>query len=128
MPTRVVHAIDRLTHAIGSSQRLSDIYAAALEAVRLSLDIDRAAILTFDGDGVLRFKAWSGISAEYRAAVEGHTPWQPGSPAPEPVLVDDVQSDETLTRYRDAFSRERIGSLAFVPLASEGGVVGKLML
>ena len=53
-----------------------------------------------DPDGVMRFKASAGLSEDYRAAVEGHTPWRPGQPAPEPVVVPDVTVDESLKQYR----------------------------
>jgi len=128
MPIQVVNALERLTQAIGTSQNLPDIYEAALDGIRAALHVSRASILLFDPDGVLRFKAWRGISSEYRAAVEGHTPWQRGTPAPEPIVVSDVRTDESLASYAEVFAREAIGSLAFVPLVSEGRVVGKFML
>jgi hypothetical protein len=52
---------------------------------------DRASILVFDHAGVMRFKAWRGISDEYRTAVEGHSPWTRESRHPQPVLVRDVE-------------------------------------
>src|SRR5699024_7284227 len=84
--------------------------------------------LLFDADGVMRFNAWAGLSADYRAAVEGHTPWTAGEPAPDPVVVPDVSADSSLSRFADAFRREDIRSLAFVPIISGGGVIGKFML
>jgi len=128
MPTQVVTAIDRLTQAISTSESLSDIYEAALDGISEALGVSRASILLFDPDGVMRFKAWRGISSDYRAAVEGHTPWRPGDPATEPIVVGDVQTDASLAGYLDVFARERIRSLAFVPLVSEGRVIGKFML
>ena len=128
MPTQAVNAIDRLTHAIGTSQSLADIYDAALEAITGAMVAERASILLFDADGVLRFKAWRGISDEYRAAVEGHTPWAPGSPAPEPIMVGDVRAEPSLAAFDRVFARERIASLAFVPLVNDGRVMGKFML
>src|SRR3954462_6760241 len=70
----------RLTKAISRAQSLDDIYGAALDALAEGLGIARASILLFDPDGVMRFKAWRGLSQEYRRAVEGHTPWTPDAP------------------------------------------------
>jgi PAS domain S-box-containing protein len=124
----VVTAIERLTLAIGTSHNLSQIYEAALDGIRQALGVERASILLFDPDGVLRFKAWRGISAEYRAAVEGHTPWARGTPAPEPILVRDVREDRSLAPFHDVLAREHIASVAFFPLLSESRVIGKFML
>ena len=68
-------ACARLTHAISRSEVLEDIYTAALNAIESGLNVERASILLFDRDGVMRFKAWRGLSDAYRNAVEGHTPW-----------------------------------------------------
>lgn len=38
----------------------------------------------------MRFKAWRGLSEEYRQAVQGHSPWQPDTPDPQPVCIPDI--------------------------------------
>ncbi len=118
----------RLADAIGSAQSLPDIYQAALTGIKEAAGIDRASILLFDPDGVMRFKAWAGLSESYRAAVEGHTPWSPGDPPPEPVVVPDVLTDASLAGYRATFQKENIRALAFVPIVSQRHVIGKFML
>ena len=60
-----------LSHADG----LEDVYEAALASLLDATAADRAAILLFDEDGVVRFKASRGLSQEYRATVTGHSPW-----------------------------------------------------
>lgn len=117
-----------LAQAIDDARSLEDIYQAALNGVTAVTHIPRAAILLFDPDGVMRFKASSGLSDEYRTAVEGHTPWRPGEPAPEPLVVPDVTVEDSLSRYIDTFRRERIRALAFIPLINGGGVIGKFMM
>jgi PAS domain S-box-containing protein len=117
-----------LARAMDQARSLDDVYRAALQGVIAVTNSPRAAILLFDGDGVMRFTAWAGLSADYRAAVEGHSPWTAGEPAPDPVVVPDVSADTALSRFADAFSREDIRSLAFVPIISGGGVIGKFML
>ena len=61
----------RLTHEISRAERLDDIYAAALDALEAGLGVARASILLFDPDGVMRFKAWRGISETYRRRRRG---------------------------------------------------------
>jgi CheY-like chemotaxis protein len=68
---------------------VGEIYAAALDALAEGIGVSRASILLFDPDGVMRFKAYRGLS-ETRRAVEGHTPWNPGTRDPQPIVVGDV--------------------------------------
>jgi PAS domain S-box-containing protein len=120
--------VARLTAAINSATTLAEVYDSALDGLREAFGVERASILLFDPDGVMRFKAWRGLSEEYRRAVEGHTPWTVGQATPAPVVVDDVTSEPTLVAYLPVFEREDIGSLAFFPLVSDRGVIGKFML
>ncbi len=117
-----------LTRAIGKSRSVQQIYDAALDALGTGLGVERASILLFDADGVMRFKAFRGLSETYRRAVEGHTPWQPDSPDPQPIWVADVLADPSLGEYVATFAAERIRALAFIPLVSLDRVIGKFML
>ncbi len=63
---------DRLHRAQTSEQVLD----ASLDVIEVALGCERASILLFDNEGVMRFVAWRGLSDEYRAAAEGHTPGQ----------------------------------------------------
>jgi PAS domain S-box-containing protein len=121
-------AIAKVTAAIGTAQTLPAIFDAALDGLREAFGVERASILLFDDDGVMRFKAWRGLSPEYRAATEGHTPWAFGQAAPPPVVVPNVRTDAALARFASVFERERIDALAFFPLISARGVIGKFML
>lgn len=107
---------------------LEEVNEAAISALLSATSADRAAILRFDDDGVIRFKAWRGLSAEYRQAVTGHTPWPCGTRNAQPIAVADVLIDETLADYAETFTRERIRALAFIPLELDTGVFGKFML
>jgi signal transduction histidine kinase len=118
----------RLTTAVGTASTLPQIYDAALEGLRDAFGVERASIRLFDPDGVLRFKAWRGISDAYRAAVESHTPWRPGQPAPDPMVVRDVRVDTLLAVDAPTFVAEEIVGLAFVPLIAEGRTIGGFML
>src|SRR5262245_16586045 len=117
-----------LTKAISKSRTVDEIYDAALDALRSGLGVERASILLFDPDGVMRFKAYRGLSDAYRQAVEGHTPWRPDSPEPEPIWVEDVAADASLASYLPVFRAENIAALAFIPLVSLDRVIGKFML
>ena len=128
MITPLSSVVVRLADAIGAAQSLSDIYEAALDGLRAVAGIDRASILLFDADGVMRFKAWSGLSDAYRTAVEGHTPWAAGDPPPKPLIISDVQTVTALAAYQAVFATEGIRSLAFIPVVSRRRVIGKFML
>ena len=118
----------RLTAAIGQTHSIDEICAIALDALAEGLGVSRAAILLFDGQGIMRFKAYRGLSESYRRAVEGHTPWSPDSPAPQPIVVGDVTDDRSLAPYLAVIQAERIAAMAFIPLVSAGRVIGKFML
>src|SRR3954452_23580331 len=113
----------RLTTAISRSRTVEEIYAAALDALHAGLGVERAAILLFDADGVMRFKAHRGLSDAYRRAVEGHTPWQRDSPDPQPIAVCDVKADASLGAYLPVFAAERIAAMGFIPLVSREHVI-----
>ena len=121
-------AIASLTAAIGGAHTIESIYEAALDGLRTGFGVQRASVLLFDADGVMRFKAWRGLSDEYRYAVEGHTPWTPAQAAPSPIVVPDVRHEPSLHQYASVFEREHVVSLAFFPLVADGGVIGKFML
>ncbi len=76
----------------------------------------------------MRFAAWRGLSAGYRAAVEGHTPWRPDTPNPEPLVVPDVSLEPSLAGLLPTIQSEGIAAMAFIPLVSLDRVIGKFML
>jgi len=118
----------RLTSSIAHTQTVEEIYAIALDALSQGLGVTRSAILLFDDKEVMRFSAWRGLSDEYRRAVEGHSPWRPGSPNPQPVVVPDVTRDDSMAEYTSVFAREGIAALAFFPLVGPDRVIGKFMV
>jgi PAS domain S-box-containing protein len=117
-----------LTHSVASARQPDEIYEAALTCLRDTLRVDRSSILLFDASGHMRFKASRGLSAEYRAAVDGHSPWTPETRDAAPVLVPDVRTDESLAALREVIEGEGIRALAFVPLAIGERLLGKFML
>ena len=118
-----------LTRAISRADSPDDIYTAALDALAQALTVTRAAVLLFDPDGVMRFKAWRGLSSDVPRRRRG------------PLAVDARHAGRTADRRR----RRRQGpvarraierrspprasrALAFIPLVSAGRVIGKFML
>lgn len=118
----------RFAESVATADKIETLFDAALHAIETALGVTRAAILTFDERQVMRFRAWRNLSDGYRAKVDGHSPWPPDATAPEPVLVPDAERDPSLSAYVDLFRQERIGALAFVPLTTQGRLVGKFML
>ena len=117
-----------LTKALSRTRTLEQVYTAALDSLAEGLNVARASILLFDPDGVMRFKAHRGLSDAYRAAVEGHTPWRTDSVDPEPIVVADVTVEPSLHPYLAAIGAEGIAAMGFIPLVSQGLVIGKFML
>jgi PAS domain S-box-containing protein len=118
----------RMSHALGRAADVDAIYQEALASLREAFHTERASILLFDDDGVMRFKAWRGLSDAYRAAVEGHTPWRPDAAEPQPIVVPDVHQDAALASFRGLFDTEGIRALAFIPLVYDETLLGKFML
>ncbi|HYV96895.1 MAG TPA: GAF domain-containing protein [Gemmatimonadaceae bacterium] len=117
----------RFAQAVVAADRIESVYEAALSAIETALSADRAAILTYDHDEIMKFRAWRNLSDSYRSAVEGHSPWPRTATAPEPVLVPDARRDPALAAYAPLFEREKIGALAFIPLFAERKLLGKFM-
>lgn len=116
--------LDRLNRA----PNLEDVFEPALDAVTAGLDCDRASVLLFDELGVMRFRAFRGLSASYREAVEGHSPWPFGALDPVPIVTPDIEADPSLEPYRPLFRAEGIAALAFIPLVHQRELLGKLMV
>lgn len=117
-----------LTLAVAAAREPSDICDAALTCLHDTLGVERSSVLLFDGDGVMRFKAWRNLSDEYRAAVDGHSPWSANTRDAQPILVEDVRDDPALASLRETIEGEGIRALAFVPLTIGNRLLGKFML
>lgn len=117
-----------MADALGQARKLEDVYEQAIDALQRVVRADRASILEFDDEQVMRFRAWRGLSAEYRAAVDGHSPWTPDTRDPDPVAIADVESEPSLSALLPAISAEGIRALAFVPLLDGTNLIGKFML
>jgi signal transduction histidine kinase len=117
----------QLTAAVNRATTLEEVYDPALDAVRGALGVDRASVLLFDADGVIRFKAWRGLSEAYRQAVEGHSPWREDSLYAASLFVADVEQEPALEQYLPVFRAEQIRGVGFVPLMHQK-LLGKFMI
>jgi len=120
-------ALYQFTDRLYRTESLIDVYDSALDAILTALRCDRASILCFDETGVMRFVAWRGLSAAYRAAVEGHSPWKRGDTDPRPIFFHDIDAADIPDQLKATVKSEGIRALAFIPLVANGGVIGKFM-
>lgn len=120
-------ALFELVATINTAPTIEEICDAALDAIAQCQNSDRTSILLVDSEGVMRFKAWRGLSDEYRHAVEGHTPWKKGEPT-QPVLIQDLAKAEIDENLKKTVEKEGIRSLAFIPIAFEKRLLGKFMI
>ncbi|HKQ09463.1 MAG TPA: PAS domain S-box protein [Blastocatellia bacterium] len=123
-----LQTICQLSAAVSRAESLEEIYAETLDGLQRALKINKASILLFDPDGVMRFKGWRGLSDEYRQAVEGHSPWTREARNPQPIFVANVEEDSSLDELRETLLREGIRALAFIPLLYQSRLLGKLMV
>jgi len=103
------------------------IYSAALDAIETALDCDRSSILLFDDNEVMQFVAWHGLTAQYRAAVTGHSPWTRYDVDAAPIAVPDVAAAEMDAALKATIIGEGIRAATFIPLVVHGALIGKFM-
>jgi PAS domain S-box-containing protein len=123
-----LNALYRVAEAVSRTTDLDELFGEALDALIDATAADRASLLLYDEAGVVRFRAWRGLSAAYRLAAEGHSPWQQDDVDPRPVLVSNIADGGFDPEVATAVAREGITALAFVPLVHTGRLLGKLML
>lgn len=125
---RKLQRIYQLNHRVNRAEDLEEVYKASLDIIMQSVKADRAAILLYDDDQVMRFKAWEGLSEGYRRAVEGHAPWGPDTPNPQPVCLSDIQHAPLEPELRGVVEGEGIRALGFFPLIAQNRLLGKFMV
>ncbi len=120
-------ALYAFTDRLFRAASLQEVYDAALEAICLVLGCERASILLFDDAGVMRFVAWTGLSEQYRRAIEGHSPWTREVRDPQPICIADVDASDVAGSLKATVRAEGIAAVAFFPLMIDGELVGKFM-
>ena len=122
-----IGALYRFTDRLFRARSLGDACDAALDAIREALGCERASILLFDDAGCMRFITWSGLSDDYRRAVDGHSPWTKDTKDPLPICIENIDSADLADALKTTVKAEGIRALAFVPLFAKGELVGKFM-
>ncbi|WEX75443.1 PAS domain S-box protein [Sinorhizobium numidicum] len=120
-------ALYRLTEKLHRAKDIEEVYEAALDAIQTALACDRASILLFDRSQTMRFVAWRGLSEPYRRAVDGHSPWTSEDKDPEPIFIRDIAEAVISDDLRAVIEAEGIRALGFIPLVTEGKLIGKFM-
>ena len=120
-------ALYLLSEQLHRANSIDEIYSAAMDAIESALNCERSAILLFDDAGIMQFVAWSGLSEDYRAAVTGHSPWQTGETDAQPIAIADVAASDLDEKLKVTVLGEGIGAVAFIPLVSDGALIGKFM-
>jgi PAS domain S-box-containing protein len=120
-------ALYLLSEQLHQASTLDDIHFAAMDAIESALNCDRSAILLFDDAGIMQFVAWSGLSDNYRAAVTGHSPWTVNETDARPIAIDDVAASDIDESLKATVLGEGIHAVAFIPLVSDGALIGKFM-
>lgn len=123
-----LQTIHKLAETVGRAESLEVIYEEALAALQRTLGADRASILLFDPDGVIRFKASHGLSEAYKQAVEGHSPWARTERNPKPIVISNVVETKELEHLQEVMFAEGIRALAFIPIVHQEHLLGKFML
>ena len=100
-----------LAASMNSAANIDALFDAALTALQQALGAERSSILVSDAEGVMRFRAWRGLSEQYRRAVDGHSPWPRDAVNPEAILVADVASNPAMAPYVETFRAEGIAAL-----------------
>jgi PAS domain S-box-containing protein len=120
-------ALYRLADRLQRTVSLQGICRAALDAIAAALGCERASILLLDEHAVMRFVAWRGLSESYRAAVDGHSPWDARARNPAPICIPDIELADEPDALKRVVHAEGIRALAFIPLVSRGKLIGKFM-
>ena len=117
-----------LAASVARAEESGEIYRAAVQGLVRVVGADRAAVLEYDSDNVMRFKASIGLSDRYRADMRGRPTWARGARDAQPITVADVLQDPSRSAFRDIFEGEGIRSLALIPVLGSGGLIGKFVI
>lgn len=123
-----LQTIYNMTASVGQTSAIDEIYQQALVGLQQALGAERAAISLFDDDGALRYKAWDGLSVEYRQATEKHYLWVGNENQTMPILVPDISREPLLDALAPAMQAEGINAMAFIPLMYQRQLVGQITL
>jgi PAS domain S-box-containing protein len=121
-------ALYNLVDCLNRAESLTEIYEVALDSIVAATHCHRTSILLFDNAGAMRFKAWRGLSHEYRKATEGHSPWTREHVEPNPILIENIENSVLGESLRAVVRKEGIAALSFFPLLHQRKLLGKFMV
>lgn len=108
-----------------------ELWTAVLAAARRSLSAERAAIFLYD-DGFTTCPAAEGLSPVYITTLCENTDLAPSQTLwqnAEPIIIDDIHTDERTAYLRSAMETEGFHSLAVFPLlTAEAQLLGALIV
>ena len=121
-----LQAIYELTSRVAHTSNLEDIFSATLDALEQIFKTKRCSIMLADEQGMMRFKAWRGITDRHRAIVEGSDRGRHGG-RPQQILISDAEKAD-IGILQSMLLSEGIRALGIVPLIVEPTVIGKLVV
>ena len=116
----------RLSNSINKANSLDEIFREAINSVQNTIRVDGTAILLFDPDGVMRFKATQDLTEEYKQVMEGQSPWSKESTGPDAIFIRNVEQDSSVEQWRPALKKEGIGAIGFIPIIQDGKLLGNI--
>lgn len=123
-----LQSIYKLANAVGQAETLEVIYSEAIKGIIDALKCDRASILIFGDDDKMHFKMWHELSDDYRNATDGHSPWSKDSKDPKPLLLENINNDDSFGPLQKKILEEGIVALGFIPLIYKSELLGKFMI
>jgi PAS domain S-box-containing protein len=121
-------ALFQVADGLHRASSLQEIYRVAMEAICEALRCERVSILLYDDTGTMRFVASRGLSENYRKAVEGHSPWKRDESDPQPVCIGSITAAPLEEMLKSTILGEGIHACAFIPMLSNGQLIGKFMM
>lgn len=120
--------ISQFTNLIYSTETIPELFEATISSLLNILNADRASLLLFDEDGIVRFKAWHKLSDKYRSLVEGHSPWGREEITATSIYIEDIDKSDIESHLKAIIKNEGIRSLGFIPIIGDKELYGKFMI
>ncbi|NOZ07554.1 MAG: PAS domain S-box protein, partial [FCB group bacterium] len=120
--------LQEIVERLNRADTLDETLNIAIEGILSAINADRASVLLADADGIVRFKAWEGLSAAYRASTEGHFPWKLNDLKADPICIPDIARADMTSELRSCILKEGIHACSFIPLVGKEQLLGKFMV
>ncbi len=114
------------SHICGQSGSQEELLAAALDALRNTIQPLKAGLLLTRNESLPRFTAWLGLGPDSRQQVENFAAWN--ASLEEALLVDDISSGGIFENASEALLREGVRSVAYLPVRHLNRVIGWCLL